>query len=555
MSSSKVVVTVDDRATGITLVDWQLHEVASGFGSLEVTLAPGVYCARSRVGAESVQQVFIVEEGQPRTVTLSTVSFASPLPLAHTSTSHEYQQSAVQEVLNGITNLAAGSGAQIAVFVRDPMNQEHLSVSGGPQYQDALRGFTIRSLVDGTVVLDGSRFLMNAGGGWAGVRATVNPGAYVLTSRVGGRERHQAVYAVAGRRTDVFIVFDSVAGSSGEIRPRLDDLSISMPRDSQVFAPQNPVLRQLEVARNAFRRGRRLLPADAIDAFLQNADADLMLTLYAAHLARFDTTHGAPRLQQALETLVKEMQNLPDVQALTWDGKSAPTIEWPPMLWSAWMLAVNGSVEDDPSGAIVPKSFADGVAADAVASGPWLAWDGADWNPGADATHPGIGVRVLSTAARAVRDAADSGFDLAAVGDTLDSVAPSVRAVSRGIARRFEPALLNRKLHLQKVPAIKHFDLDSLAGALASVPWDSVIEHLSMTDLSAVQRSLLPTLLLVQSSKREHLPQMDPVAVIADVLKAVETTRSVLVSAAVGLVMTAARLTSAKVTSEASRFT
>src|SRR5262249_20923768 len=147
------------------------------------------------------------------------------------------------------------------------------------------------------------------------------------------------------------------------------------------------VLRQLEVARNAFRRGRKLLPIEAIDAFLESADADLMLALYAAHLARFDTTDGAPRLQHALGTLVTGTPDLPDVQALVWDGRSEPTIQQPPMLWPSWLLALNGSVQDDPSGAIVPTSFADGVAADAAASGPWLAWDTAKWNPWSDATH------------------------------------------------------------------------------------------------------------------------------------------------------------------------
>jgi hypothetical protein len=109
--------------------------------------------------------------------------------------------------------------------------------------------------------------------------------------------------------------------------------------------------------------------------------------------------------------------------------------------------------------------------------------------------------------------------------------------------------MLNRDLHL-RVTAMKRFELDRLARALASVPWDSVLAQLSISNLSALQRSLLPTLLLTQSSKRGGLPQMDPVAVISDMLKAAETTRSALVSATVGLLMMAARTISARTMAE-----
>ena len=93
MSSSKTPVTIEVGGYHgeLEVVDGRFRVVDSGFGRLQTELAPGIYKARARAGEVRVEELFVVEpEGGSVEVSLPLPEFASPAPLAGTSTTHEY---------------------------------------------------------------------------------------------------------------------------------------------------------------------------------------------------------------------------------------------------------------------------------------------------------------------------------------------------------------------------------------------------------------------------------------------------------------------------------
>src|ERR1051325_7433760 len=157
MSASKVAVTIQvpDAATGISVVDSNLREIASGFGRISTTLQPGIYKARSRVGADATEKLFVVEPGSAEvTVSLDKVPFASAIPFPGSRGSHEYQATALAKLCSPAPGIRADD-AEVALMVRDP----DMTFGGDPPgglnaYAEALTSFAIHRIDDRSEALD-----------------------------------------------------------------------------------------------------------------------------------------------------------------------------------------------------------------------------------------------------------------------------------------------------------------------------------------------------------------------------------------------------------------
>src|SRR5882762_1826117 len=85
-----VVITAADGGTEIVVIDASFRKIATAIGRLELLLALGLYKARFKAGDRIADTLFEVA-GSPVVVRGDILEFSSPIPLADTSTNHEYQ--------------------------------------------------------------------------------------------------------------------------------------------------------------------------------------------------------------------------------------------------------------------------------------------------------------------------------------------------------------------------------------------------------------------------------------------------------------------------------
>lgn len=99
----------------LRVADSRLQTVAQGVGHLKQDLPAGLYRLEARSGANTTVRLVELEPGGSYSETAD-VSIASPVPLAGTTTSHEYHQ---QAAMQASEQLAARGGTGIALVVRD----------------------------------------------------------------------------------------------------------------------------------------------------------------------------------------------------------------------------------------------------------------------------------------------------------------------------------------------------------------------------------------------------------------------------------------------------
>src|SRR5712671_6739307 len=138
MCASDNTLTVDavDAAAEIAVFDGSLNNVAKGVGQLRAQLPRGIYKIRVRVGPTFEEQ--LVSLDQDRQLTIDALAFASPIPLAGTSRSREYHQSAAVDS-SATPRAAFGSGASILVFARE------WSTMGDRSQSNPATGLTLRN--------------------------------------------------------------------------------------------------------------------------------------------------------------------------------------------------------------------------------------------------------------------------------------------------------------------------------------------------------------------------------------------------------------------------
>lgn len=386
-------VQTGDAQSEILVLDARGRFVERSFGpEHSFELERGIYRVKVLTGAESQEKPVVLAERPTEFVSFAPISFASPVPLAGTSTSHEYHELAASQESRQ-TRVKDGAGSSIFCMVRDwtPDRQpeRRRRITGDPA-----TGLSLHAAVNGRdrEVAD----LAKAGkhslefDAWSACTVSVNPGVYELRLVLPtGATLHQSIVASPQWQTQAFVFMRGYSASSTErsAAPRewradLARTSIVMARD-QGFSFDEPALRRLELVRVALanrRAGepagtaRRLLPEE-VRTMLRDKCDDPMLGIYAAHLLLLEPNPDFSLFRR----VVGQLRGLlgtshPDVEALALRAEGEPPpapFEFPPMLARSWSLIVDATA-DRPD--LVSDPLSARVTNDLWSEGPWHIW-------------------------------------------------------------------------------------------------------------------------------------------------------------------------------------
>ncbi len=523
MSNSKTPVTVEvaDRASELQILDASFRVVARGFGRIRTELAPGLYKARTRVGAAVEEKMFAVDEGPaPPPVMLDPVAFASPAPLHCTTTSHEYHQHAVAMAAdNAEPPISLGSGSSLLLSVRDP--------SGAPFEQtDQSRDVYARSF-DGFCLCaaDGSELInydqaakRDVGLGFAIRNAELDPGQYILRlHRAGLEPLAMPVVTVTGWASQIFIHVEEGPSSAAPRRPLLREAAVMMVPLGNAFHPGDRYFRLTEVARQALQRGYNILDEQAMDELLGSKFGNPVLGLFAAHLLLFDREPQLALLRIVIDNLEGMLGfDFPDVVALRRrlsqlestagnGGADHDPLVFPPLLRASWDILAPLVVADEqifPPGS-VSRQIADRV----VENGIWMAWRPRPRETAAAKEWSWLSDDELQGKKWRDRERILAVFDQAEGASDLDA-GRGLRMAAKALAKPVLREKLRQYIKSVGQPADDRVDhLRELVMRLAgNYPWQALIGKLTELDaggtiserLSTVQKSLIPALMMLR---------------------------------------------------------
>lgn len=399
-------VTAAEEATEIFVIDSSLSRVASGMGSLDVKVRPGIYKVRLRSGASMEDTLVEVQEGDGATVAPRAIAFDSAAPLQGTLTTHEPHQAAWARASEP-PSLHWGTGAGLFVMVRDPA-----IVRGKESRTEPWAGITVldaegRTL--GAMDKDGER-MQEVGVGW--LHAEADPGMHLICVDTGLRGvQCMAVHLSRGWQTQVILATATVMRSrvAGEREDGPATLRRSLrravPADAAIFyarpgGAQDPaqaqeLLRLTELVRQGLTQGRPTAPLAEVKSGRWSATGNPMLALLTGYVEAAKPKPDARLLRSLAAELAAELPGHPDVLALhllaggsltprrkgasaitypaQWvapnpdDPAGRPQLLQPPML-AAGLPALLGAM--DPA----PGSLVQRIQESLLPGAPWLVW-------------------------------------------------------------------------------------------------------------------------------------------------------------------------------------
>lgn len=516
MSDSKAPVRVEvaDGAATLEILDGGFQVVAQGFGRLEAELAPGLYKARASVGGAVQEQLFAVEDGvPPAPVRLAPVRFASPVPLADTSTSHEYHQEAVARALHDAP-LVLGGGARLLLSLRDPSDRPfRQSPASLPEYARSYEGFKLYRGPN-QILVDFDHLARRVPElGYAVLHAELDPGGYVLHWMQPGRPAVARPLPLAANWTTlVFVLVEAGGEGALPLRPNLADCSVQMAPLGYAGYPSEHYFRLTEIARQSLLQGRNIVEREVMNALLGDKFGNPLLGLLAAHLLLLDAAPRMNLLHIVLGNLGAMLgDDFPDVAALGLrlrqiehpdQPPSGRQVAFPPLLRASWDILAAQAARDEeffPDDSLC-RRMADRV----VDNGVWLAWRPLPSTAGGGGLLDGLSddelqgkkwrdrERILDLLGRTDRES--DGVNL------FKSVKNLAKPVLREQLRQFLKSALSEQLPPRA-------QLGELVLRLArTLPWERIVARLNELDeqgdvaarLSSVQQSLIPALLLLR---------------------------------------------------------
>jgi hypothetical protein len=378
MSSSpenipRVGYTIDAKSpvVEIYLLDGEFNLKDHGLGILNGSAPAGLYKVKFKSGAAFVEK--LVEFTPPTTrvdLLPAELSFASPVPIDGTITSHEYHRDPAERLSRQV-HKSLGTGSFLFFFVRDERRDFKDDPAQSLQLLDV--GGTTLAALAAYGVGDASETRES----FHGCTFEVNPGTYLLECDLGdGHRLMQSVVACHGWQTQVFL-WRRAEGKS-EPRPVLTGAGILMTRAGQGFTSSGvDHLKWSELARKSLAQNRSFdSPKDPIiRSMISEKFDDPMLGIYAGHCLLM----SADVDRDLLATMVRNLDNLlgshPDVESikLTLDAKPV-TGSWavPPMLRSSWSIILRATVEHPES--VPEESIASHAASRVWGEGAWFVW-------------------------------------------------------------------------------------------------------------------------------------------------------------------------------------
>ncbi len=371
----------------ISILDGALNPLplAHNLGRVEVEVPLGGYIVRFQAGQEqSEQMVLVTEAGRTYTAALAEpLWFATSAPVEKTRTTRETQRFPARDMSLApptFTPVNHSGGAHLLLFVRDPDGTDPYNPGQGVSLS-TIGGFPLLDLaIDGQV--DPHAF-------YAGLHASIDPGAYLLQVDTGRESRlRQVVYIPTGWQTQAFLLTRTYGQ---ERRADLARLSLLMARPAAGFDPAREDLYQAELALKALQ-DNSAIPGEQRREMLWQKFENPMLGIFGAHLHLRRPRLSAGYLEKAFHNLLGLVGPLPDVLAIGWglllkeeagelEGtlvnvrpqvEGAGPILLPPMLRAGWDYLARASYR--VPGLIPPGSLAERVAGGRLVAGPWLSW-------------------------------------------------------------------------------------------------------------------------------------------------------------------------------------
>lgn len=535
-----VSVSATDEAAEVFLVDSSFRVLARGLGSACAAVPPGIYRAKARVGELQNEELFAVDAADTgRAIRVEAPEFPSPIPLAGTTTTHEYHQGAAQAAASQPgRGLKLGEGAKLALFLRDPSDMVRgLEGAALDAYAQNYRGVRLREWggSETHVLLDAGVFEPRLG--YLLLEAEVSPGAYVVSVPSPGRpDACMSLIASAGWATHLYLNLQEGPDPLAR-RIRLDDAAIVLDRPDAPFRPWRHDLRVLEVARQALASGHNVMAGPTMDDLLGGKFENPMMGLVAAHLLLLD-----PKPKLALVTTVIDNTAAmigaahPDLIALrlcterlaqggTLDAQRTRDllrqVKVPPMLHLGWdylMLAVAASSD---AGVALRSPFT--LATCVLSSAVWLTWENLPMpEPAAipvKAIAPSMALPGEPPGLRRIQ-ANSTGLDVV-MNSALDTGARLQRLWNRVTRSSLLHKIMGPATPEPRELGLRGLALVTLEQLLRRHDWVAIVRHLKqgtggVSQLTPLQRSLLIALKSAQEQWQEEGGRIPPVEAFSD---------------------------------------
>lgn len=310
------VISSEDGASELYLIDRSYNEIARGVGELHLDLTPGPYKVRQRIGDTEQITSFTVDEGSDNCrVEMTRLDYASPVPVKGTNT--------YQDLWSIETAVPFSKKPGLRIVIRDPDGTvtadekafEHLRYEVGRLRIETLPGKTVLKLAE-TQRLDTNKLLFFAD-------IDLEPGYYVLVQEAA--EDQQLCLPLFVHKDwwpEIFML--SLRDKDAENAPlgiQLDNASITF-RHAGAQQPADDIARgRLEAARKALGRGRTISGWSTLNDPVQKTaePQNPMLALIDAHLLVVKST---PENIATITTLIQSTtaalgpELFPDVLAL-----------------------------------------------------------------------------------------------------------------------------------------------------------------------------------------------------------------------------------------------
>lgn len=325
ISERSFKLTTDNPQAEILLVDGNFRVIARGPTPLTHSAPPGLYAMKVKVGDQESEELLTVEpNAMPFERSLPAPQFESPIPLAHTSTTHEYHQSVASRLLApGAATVSLGKGSAVTVCVRDPSKTNFAALNSGTSeaeraaYAASFSGFCILDS-SGTCIVDlDEKAERNMADGYLAIAVELDPGWYALAYRSTAGWICSPLPTVSEWALQVYInVVPSGQGRFALI-PDLPGMAVVFGRLGSGFAPWRDDWLAGETVRQGLLEGRNYVDTPSMRQMLSGKFDDPMLGLYGAHLLLVEPKPELALVQEIVENLEGLLgASHPDVVAL-----------------------------------------------------------------------------------------------------------------------------------------------------------------------------------------------------------------------------------------------
>ncbi|MEI5100765.1 hypothetical protein RB200_22375 [Streptomyces sp. PmtG] len=324
------VVIPDTPSVRVTITDETLREVAYGMGTIETTVAPGLYRIEQRfAGAVAVR--FVEVGHQAFTARLPLPRVPAPAPVRRTATTHDEHRAAAQRWSGEPTR---GDGApSLMVLLRNLRRGWRLDP------------YALQITGAGGEAVDGgeSGWRVDEEQGWSAWSGDLPPGGYRLRLRRPSGEGlplAQALWVSRGWTTLVFV-------SNGPRGAQPQHASVEMAPHGTGWSPADE---ELSLAREAALSGLRQgidLISDQLLPMLDSRRADPVLGIVGAHAMLLDHRPDLERVAEVVRRLAPQVPDHPDLAALrTLLGGPPAHVASPPMLAASCRLLIAADADD-----------------------------------------------------------------------------------------------------------------------------------------------------------------------------------------------------------------